>query len=490
MRKTFWDKRIPSFLGLIFLAISVGIVSWFSRNYTQLRGRASVGETPNEVQISNITNTSFTLSYFTQEEVIGIINYGRDSKLDRVGLDDRDQTGKSSPRRVHYITISRLDPDTKYYFTIQSGAMEFRKNNQPYEVTTAAKSFENSPSPASVTGSVNLPDGTIPIDGIAYLSTSASQLLSTPLKIDGTYIIPLNSLLTSDLTSNAPLESDTVFQMTIGNAVSRSHVLVKAVNTNPVPLITLSKDYDFTIDTSLTSLTASQEATASPSGAFSPFPTLGFPLFTGKSANMPAILTPEEGQKFTDQQPLFQGSAAKPNAIVVINFDSAQGLQNSLNADKSGNWQFRPTTPFSPGVHSISIQTLDASGIKQTIKRSFTVLADGSQFTEPSVSPTLEPTTSPSPTTVKSTPTNIPPTSTPTTAYTPSPTIISTITSQPSPTTLPTSTLIPTTIPTTITSFTPVPTKPIAPPGSPSLLIGGFLAALSLTAGFMLFFLL
>lgn len=493
MKKTFWDKRIPSLLGLLFLAISVGMISWFGKSYTQLQSKASVGEVPKELRISNITDTSFTVSYITDESVIGVISYGNDSKLGQVVLDDRDQeANKSSPRQVHYITISRLNPGTKYYFTVQSGAMEFLDNNKPYEVTTAAHLSENISNKISVTGSVNLPDGAIPMDGIIYLSASASQLLSTRIKIDGTYLLPVSSLRTSDLTSYANLESDTILQMTIRNAGGQSRISVKASHANPIPLVTLSKDYDFTIDASFTNLTASGSATASPSGTLSPSPSIGgFPLFSDKVATMPAILTPKEAENFIDQQPVFSGTAASPNAVVSITIESTEEIKTTVEADSFGNWQFRPSSPLSPGQHTITILTLDASGIQKTITRSFTVFAQGSQFTEPSISPTLgaTPTVTISPTSSPITPTiSISPTSTPIT---------------PTVTNVPTSTLTPTFVPTLIVqqTITPIispassptsrPTSPpINPPGSSSLFIGGALAVLFLTAGFMLFFFL
>lgn len=495
MNKKFWDKRIPSFLGLLFLAISVGMFSWFGKNYTELRGKASVSETPGNVQISNITQTSFTISYTTQEGVIGVISYGRDTKLGQVELDDTDrETSRPSAHRVHYITISRLDPGTKYYFVVQSGGLEFLNNNKPYEVTTATKLLESSPSAISVTGSVNLPDGTIPMDGIVYLSTSTSQLLSTLFKIDGTYLLPISSLRTSDLSSNVTLEGDTILQMTIRNSSNESHVLVKAGHLNPIPLVTLSKDYDFTIDNSLGSFTDSQSALpngASPSGILSPEPSSGFPSFSSNVAGGPNIITPKEREKFIDQQPLFQGTGAIPNAIVVIIIESTE-VRTSVEADNFGNWQFRPTTPLSPGQHTITIIALDTSGIQQTIKRSFTVFAQGSQFTEPSVSPTFGPTPT-------STPTPTPIQSVPTVSASPIPTKATPVaTTTPTPTSLPTATPTPTPIqsgpsivPTSVVLQTITPTPlPISPPGSSSLLIGGALSVLSLTAGFMLFFLL
>lgn len=476
MKKNFWNKRIPSLLGLLFLAISIGIVSWFGKNYTQLRSKASVGETPGSVKISNITDTSFTVSYTTQDRVTGVISYGRTAKFGQVGLDDRDRVGgKPSARNVHYITVSGLDPGTKYYFALQSGGVEFLNNNLPYEATTATPLSESAPDAISVRGNVNLQDGTIPMDAVIYLSTSASQLLSFPLKNDGSYVLSVSSLRTSDLTGYVTLESSTIMRMIIQNELGQSNVSFKVANTDPVPVVTLSKDYDFAIDTSLTGLTASESAQASESGALSPLSSSGFPLFSDKISSEPSIQTPTEAESFIDPKPLFHGTAA-PNALVVIIIESTQEIRTSVEADDLGNWQFRPDIALSPGQHSITILALDTSGIEHTVKRSFTVFAQGSQFTEPSISPTFTP--APTAPVSPALPT-VPPAPTPTSTIAPTPT--STPTFIPSPTVLPTTAPAITTIPTS---------PPVPPPGSSSLFIGGALAVLSLAAGFMLFFLL
>lgn len=473
MRKTFWDKRIPSLLGILFLAISVGMVSWFGKNYTELRSKASTGGTPKNVQISNITDTSFTVSYTTDEKTIGTIAYGKDQNLGQVGLDDRDkQEGKTNAYQVHFVTLSNLDPHTKYYFAIQSGATAFLNVNQPYETTTASSLTESLPNHPAVAGTVVLPDGSIPNEGIVSISTDNSQVVSTLLKADGTYLLPVTSLRTKDLTTYFPFDSNTIFHMTVLNASAQSLVSVLALHTNPVPLITLSKDYDFTTNTSLSfsNFTATESGTASQSGTLSPAPTFGFPLLSTQTASGPAILTPKTDAKFTDQQPLFQGTAI-PEATVKITIESTQEIQTSIQADNFGNWQFRPSAPLAPGQHTITIVSKDANGILQSIKRSFTVYAEGSQFTEPSVSPTI-----PAPTvTVAATPT-----------VTPSPTVVPTATPILSPTIISPSTSL---SPTVAISTTPSPTSPPLPrSGNSTLFVAGFVALLSIAAGFMLFF--
>ena len=157
MKKKFWDKRIPSLLGLLVLAISVGMFTWFGRSYTELRGRASSEDTPKNVQISNITDNSFTVFYTTDIKTAGAIAYARDPSFGLVSLDDRDQeSGNPSLRQVHYITLTKLDPGTKYYFAIQSGATAHLNNSQPYEVTTALSKTAPITSKQPITGTVNL----------------------------------------------------------------------------------------------------------------------------------------------------------------------------------------------------------------------------------------------------------------------------------------------------------------------------------------------
>lgn len=466
MRKTFLDKRIPSFLGLLFLAISIGMVSWYGQNYTETLTRAAAGEMPKNVQVSNITDSSFTVSYTTDDATISTLGYGTDESLLQVALDDRDKAlNKTSSHRIHYFTFSGLSSGTKYFFGIQSGSSTFLNNGKPYEVTTKVVPLNDQPNQGyTVTGSAHLLDGNIPIEGIAYLSKvdafqdpTASQAaqLSVLLLPDGSYSF-------KDLRAFSPIGDTSELKLTVTNGSLESNVSVLAKYANPVPLISLSKDYDFRV--------ASSSAELTPSLAVS-----GFPLGPTEVASEPAILTPKDAEKFKDAQPLFKGTAI-PGGKVEITIQSEQQISMSVQADNFGSWQFRPTVPLDPGEHIITIITQDADGILRTIKRSFTVYAEGSQFADPLVSPVQ----TPSPTTAK--PTTIPtsPTSVPTTPITP--------TVMPTMTATPTATLIPTLPQSSITPVAVAPT--VAPAGSSTVIVGGIVAVvLFIVGGFMLFFL-
>ncbi len=461
MRKTFLDRRIPSFLVLLLLAISIGMVSWYGQNNTAINSRAAAGEAPKNIQISNITNTSFTVSYTTDDEIISILAYGQNENLGQVRLDDRDQQlGKATSHRAHYVTLSSLSKGTKYFFTIQSGSSTFLNNGQPYEVTTRNEPFKDQAQQRYVvSGSAHLPDGNIPLGGIVYLSTvtaSSSTQLSVLLQPDGSYSF-------KDLRALSSVGDESVLKLIITNGSLESHASVLTRYANPVPLITLSKDYDFSLASDLGTLTPIAS-------------TSGFPLKSTEIASGPAILTPTNAEKFKDSQPLFQGTAV-PGETVDITIESDALTQTSIQADNFGNWQFRPTTPLAPGEHVITIVTKGVDGVLRTIKRSFTVYAEGSQFTEPSASPVQ--------------------------TQTPTPTILITVeptvtpTSIPTPTAMPTLTIEPTTMPTAIPTptlsqtITPIVIAPtVAPTGSSDIFVGGIATVLFIAGGFMLFFLL
>jgi hypothetical protein len=462
MKKTFLDRRIPSFIGLLFLAISVGMVSWYGQQFTKIFTRAAGGETPKNIQISNITDTSFTVSYITDYETISTLGYGKDKNLVQIALDDRDrQSGKATSHHVHYFTLSGLSPGSKYFFAIQSGSSTSLNNGQAFEATTRNAPFEDRSQQAYVVnGSAHLPDGNIPLEGIAYLSAataSPSAQLSVLLQPDGSYSF-------KDLRAFAPLADESLLKLAVTNGSLESHVSVLTKYTNSVPLITLSKDYDFSL---ISSNSGEVTSVASVSG---------FPLRPIEIASGPAILTPKDAEKFKDAQPLFQGTAV-PGETVNITIQSNQEMQTTVQADNFGNWQFRPTSPLSPGEHTITIVTKNVDGILQTIKRSFTVYAEGSQFTD-AISPTQTPT--------------------PTILITVAPSVILppipiTSTPTPTPTTMPTLTAVPTTIPTPILSQPIMPTvtaAPMQPTGSSDIIVGGIVAiVLFIAGGFVLFFL-
>lgn len=471
MRKSLWDKRIPTLLGLLIISIGVGITT-FLVNQTSLFGiNANPSKEPQNVRITNITDTSFSVSYITNDNVTGSIAYGLSTNVNQTALDDKDQqSGNVANHKIHSITLTKLSPKTTYYFNITSGNQVYENNNTPFQVTTGPPLSENPSSQKPITGKVILSNGSVPEEGILYVTTDNSQVISATIKSDGTYILPLNSLRNSDLSSYYNFTQDTVLKMLVLGDSFKSNITLSINQINPVPTITLSSDYNFS---------SNEQPIASGSANIQ-----SFPLFTSTSSGSrngaPQILTPEQDQSFTDQQPQFKGTALPGESVQII-IHSDEQIQTSVNANSDGSWAYRPSAPLSPGEHTITILTKGADGILKSITESFVVYAQGQQV-NPGVPsgtpvPTKKPTATPKPTlspvpTAKATLTQIP-TSTPT----PTATVIAALTETSTPTIIPTLIASP-----TAKTFLP-------PTGNPSIFTAGIIGILITLVGGLLFLL-
>lgn len=453
MKNNIWSKHIPTLLGIGIITIGIALTSFLVKNGTVFKGQAQFAQIPQNPKISNISDTSFTVSFTTQDESIGSISFGKDKSLGQSAFDERDQkVDLVAPHKIHIITVKNLTPETRYFFSITSGQKLFLDNGNPFEVLTGPTINELPLSQLSLNGQVILPNGDKPKEAIIYATTDKSQIISTIVNADGSYVLALNTMRTNDVSSYSTFDEDTIINILIANEILESKISTSAYQ-DTLPAVTLSNDYDFII---------SDISSTSDSTEFTGFPSISVSEESGSvSANTPRIILPKRDQEFIDQKPQFSGTAL-PNETVTITIHSLENIETKVTADASGAWKFRPTNPLSPGVHTITITTRDALGILKTITQPFTVFAQGSQVNQsatPSATPTLA--------------LSLTPTSTP--SSTPTPTLI--LTPVPTATASPISTL----------SATPIPT--IAPPGSSSTLAVGILGVATAAIGLLLFLL-
>lgn len=515
MRNTIWDKRIPTLLGISIIIIGITITSFLVKSGVIFIGQAQPIEIPQELKITNISDASFTVSYSTQDHVIGSVNFGKDKNLGSAAFDDRDQKVESViPHKIHSITVKNLAPQTRYFFSITSGQKTFLNNDVPFEVSTAP-TLKTSPHPQilSLKGKAILQNGEKVTEAIVYATSQNGQAISTFVNEHGSYELSLGSMRTNDLSSYFTFGENTIINILIENDTLKSNLFVSAYQ-ETIPTATLSYNYDFTII---------PEPAASRSGEPIGFPSIPVAEKSVLSAStgVPQIILPKKDQEFSDQQPQFSGTAI-PNGTIKIIINSPRPIETQVTADAFGNWKYRPTTALPPGKHTITITTKDAFGLFRSITQSFVVHAQGTQVNQsatPSATPTLAlpkiPTRTPTPTPIRTptpspTPTpviialNLTPTPTPTTTLLTSPTPtpklggpISTPTPITSLTITPTPTLCPgcpSPTPTfsiplspTTTALTPIPT--IAPPGDSSVLTIGILGLTTATIGVLLFLL-
>ncbi len=388
--KNFWNRKIPTLIGLLIITLGMVVATFLVQGETLFQIRAGPPKDPKNIKITNISDTSFTLTYTTDREVIGTLNYGKDqSLLDSVVLDDRDQLSQSiSKYKTHSITVKNLDPNTLYYFSITSADKTYLNNHNPYEVGTGDKIDKDPSSQIPMSGKVVMPDGTVAGEGLVVVNINGAQDLSTYLKSDGTYTLPLNNLRNQALDDYFTMDSTTIINIEIYSQNLFSGVSISPEEINPVPAVTLSNSYDF----SSYSLEPSPSVPeSSKSGTFPTFGTIS------TNAGNPKILTPDTNEEFVETQPTFEGTA-QPNETVEITIHSDENIQTEVRTDANGKWSYTPSKELSEGIHTITIVTKNKNGILKTVTQNFTVFAAESEIS-PTPSPTFTPSKIQAPTT-------------------------------------------------------------------------------------------
>lgn len=398
--KNFWNKKIPTLLGFFLIASGILLTSYLAQKGILPFINAAPSETPTNIRITNMTDSSFTITYKTADSITGTISYGTNAGMGQIALDDRDQkSGRPQDYQIHSITLRQLTASTNYYYSIISGTTTFLNNNKPFILKTGPTIYSSPSDIPPISGRIITPDGNNAIFVIVFVKTITSQLLSTLTNNNGLYILPINTIRTSDLKYYEKIEPSNKFDLLVNNNNLLSTILWGGDTSKPIPLITIGNNYDFIVS-------------SSPIASTSALP-LGFPQFTlDQSLNAtPVIITPTNNETFTDAQPLFAGKAT-PNSVVNITIHSSDIITTKVKADTQGNWIYRPSTPLAPGQHTIAMSTIDNNGIIKTIIKTFTIFASGTQVAEAATpSATLAPS------------------ATPTVTLTPTPTIIPTISS-------------------------------------------------------------
>ena len=237
----FWQKRIPTILGLSVLVVGlVAGILIFGQGTGVFSPRATPETTPKQIVISNITERGFTVSFVTDEATPGYVKYGlKDNSLkDRVG-DDRDQIrGTISDYKLHHITVTGLQDATQYYFILGTGSgdhyansSENSINSEAYTVTTAKRGGV-APSAKTIYGSV-VTEGGVPANGaIVYSRLDGAIPMSSLVKESGSWAIPLSSARQIGTLEYAPITDDAKLTIQIHprkNALMVGHCRMQSV---------------------------------------------------------------------------------------------------------------------------------------------------------------------------------------------------------------------------------------------------------------------
>lgn len=380
MKQTIWNIRIPTIAALLILLAGIAATSYLVQNRIITLGFASPDTIPENIAITNINNTSFTVSFATKAPTKAYIEYGQSQNLGSIAYDSRDSNGSQQEYYSHSITIEGLKENSNYVFQIIINDRTILNNNKLFQVKTAPSIAIPPKDQKPILGKALLPDGSSASDALVFLKVEGMQSLSTITKDSGEYLLPTSLARTIDLKDFFFFKDNTPITIQIVRGGLSTEIKTLFTKASEVPIVTLAKNYDFTKDSPIINAVQIDQATN----------LLKIPPPPGLVEGSITIINPQKNETFIDQQPLFQGSAV-PNEKVKIIIESDPSISEVI-ADTNGTWRFRPTKSLTPGEHTITIETKDQFGIIKRIKQSFTVFAQGSQITEsatPSATPTL-----------------------------------------------------------------------------------------------------
>ncbi len=427
------QKRIPTVLGLgiLVLGIVAGLTLVSSDTATQFLPRASEDAVPRQVRITNITDTSFTVSFLTDQSVPGYVKYGAEQNRMNIQVrDDRDKLANTVANfPSHHVTIQGLQPSTQYYFLIGTGdRSEFDNNGAPFAVRTARQQSASGETKTAY-GNIRNEVGN-PADGaIVYLSIQGGSPLSALVKPNGSWAVQLTSLRTQDLSALYTYNPSDAVRVQVQGTQRNETIDVNTTVNDISPL----QDLAFGAENRISSTTGTSAQSASTNPTPTPTPdtsanqssTGGFDNLFDSSQTAGTTTAPDidielqNNEQVATQRPQFLGTAPA-NSFVQIEVHSEQEYFAVAQTDTSGNWNWTPPGDLEPGDHTITVTYTDQSGQQQKITRNFIVLAEGQSslpaFTSsPSgvlATPTPTPVATPLPT---PTPTPIPVISTPAT---------------------------------------------------------------------------
>ncbi len=419
-------SKIPTILGIIILLAGT-FLGVFYLNMTQVfKIGASPQTTPKDIRVSNISDTSATISWTTDGATTDFLNWGTSqNNVSKVEQED----SSNSKFFVHSITITGLTGNTSYFYRINSEGTSYDSGGIPWQFTTGA-ALDAPKTSFPISGSAVTSSGQPAKRNLVYLNVGGN-MSSTLTSDTGNYVLQLASVRSSDLQTYAQINpAGTLLEISVADGqggVTSAQIFPQSAN--PVPTMILGQVYDFR---SRGPNNAGQNPGVDLQLPLSATPESKFNVNVSTGSAKPTSVLLEnitEGEVVTSTQPQFFGKGPGGESI-TITVHSETPVTQTVQIPSNGSWSWTPPSNLAPGAHSITISWIDISGITRSLTRDFVVQAgEAPAFTASgsgsTPTPTATPSVSPSPT--------VRPTATPRATLSPTP--ASTASAQPVPVT-------------------------------------------------------
>ena len=131
-----FPTRIPTSIGILLLAIIfVSFVFVFESLSRQQTG-ATGSSQPENVQITNVSDTMFTVTWTTTKDSKGALVVSSEGKRKQTYFDDRDSDGKLNRYSTHSVTVRGLVSNTTHNVSILSDGKTYNNDGRPFQIQT------------------------------------------------------------------------------------------------------------------------------------------------------------------------------------------------------------------------------------------------------------------------------------------------------------------------------------------------------------------
>lgn len=377
---------MPTLVGLLIVSLLVGAVIYFGERVPLMSTLfARGGVTVQNIEITNVTDVSLTVSWTTQSPMIGdaLVTGGSISR--RVALDDRDMPTKKSPTTTHHITIRDLTPQTQYQLTVRADGKNSEGPPQLASTGPTLSPSEDANTLGPSYGSVVTDTSKPAVGALVYVTVEGGQILSTLVTPSGSWLIPLNRTRSADgmhfLEINERMAEDIRIR---SDNVEDAQAVTDTLNDSPVPIMTLGKSYDF----------RKQQAQAPKQTT-----VLGSSSSTRQQSNV-SLVAPQNGSAIPSNKPLIHGTGI-PGKTVVVTLGITNPYSDTTTVGGDGIWRYTPKKALGIGKQSVTMTTEDTVGKTVAVTHLFEILKSGTQVlgeATPSATLTISPIASPSPT--------------------------------------------------------------------------------------------
>lgn len=236
------ETRLPSFIGVFILiaGITSGVI--LIKNNKNQPSKAKISTTPKDVRVTNIDSSSASISWVTDEQTHGSIKISEKSK----SVNGVRFSKTQEPGFIHYVSLTNLKPNSKYFFNVVSDETTFDNNSYPWQFETAPV-ISDKPQPVIIRGTV-LQKNRTPVAGVVVYATAGSgNFLSALTDQDGSWLIPLSNIRSQTLDSYISIDmATTLVELSVqAGLLGVSTAQIYPQSANPSPPLVLGQTHNY-----------------------------------------------------------------------------------------------------------------------------------------------------------------------------------------------------------------------------------------------------